>query len=226
MPRSRDRDECGGTAPRASRLRRVLHAVANTSGASTRTRHARARSHRRQPVASSPFQKSAVCTTVTTASPRSRCAASIQLQPTVPPVRSTRLRCGGLLPMSAIFETVVRHPRWRLRNGVSCPHFDFSVGTGDLTGCWPSRLAPSVSAERPSELAPEGHEGQQGRAKPQPEREECDDQDGSHWRPPTAKCRPKGEGQGCSRRLDRLPLAARALTGDYCGNPELPWWKG
>jgi hypothetical protein len=33
VPRSRDRDECGGTAPRASRLRLVLHAVANPSRA-------------------------------------------------------------------------------------------------------------------------------------------------------------------------------------------------
>ena len=75
-------------------------------------------------------------------------------------------------------------------------------------------LAPSVSAERPNELAPEGHEGQQGRAKPQPEREECDDQDESHWRPPTAKCRPRGEGRVALAGWIRLPLAARALTAN------------
>jgi transposase InsO family protein len=40
---------------------------------SARTRRARARSHHRPPVASLPFQKSAVCITVSTASPRSRC---------------------------------------------------------------------------------------------------------------------------------------------------------
>src|SRR4030095_8949153 len=70
----------------------------------TRTRRARARSRRRQPVASSPFQKSAVRITVTTASPRSHDAASIQLKPTVPPVRSTRLYCGALLTMSETLE--------------------------------------------------------------------------------------------------------------------------
>jgi len=70
----------------------------------TRTRRARARSRRRQPVASSPFQKSAGCITVTTASPRSHDAASIQLKPTVPPVRSTRLCCGALLTMSETLE--------------------------------------------------------------------------------------------------------------------------
>jgi hypothetical protein len=64
-----------------------------------------------------------------------------------------------------------------------------------------SRLAPSVSAERPSELGPEGHEGQEGRAKPQPERKECDGQEESHWRPPTAKCRPKEKGRCCPDRL-------------------------
>ena len=42
-----------------------------------RTRRARARSHRRHPVALSLFQKSAVCTTATTASRRSRPAASM-----------------------------------------------------------------------------------------------------------------------------------------------------
>ena len=66
-----------------TRLRRVLHAVANASRARQGHAGTRARSHRRRPVASSRLQKSAVCTTATIASPRRRCAASIQLQPTV-----------------------------------------------------------------------------------------------------------------------------------------------
>ena len=53
-------------------VRRLLHALANTSRRSARTRRVRARSHHRQPVALSPFQKSAVCTTATTASRRNR----------------------------------------------------------------------------------------------------------------------------------------------------------
>ena len=64
-------------------VRRVLHAVANASRARARTRRSRARSRRRRPDVSSPRQKSAVSTTATIASPRSRCAASIQQQPTV-----------------------------------------------------------------------------------------------------------------------------------------------
>jgi len=73
----------------------------------TRTRRGRVRSHRRQPVALSPFRKSAVCITVSTASPCSRCAASIAVTADRPPVRSTRLRCSELLPMSTIFRALV-----------------------------------------------------------------------------------------------------------------------
>ena len=89
-----------------------------------------------------------------------------------------------------------------------------------------SRLAPSVSAERPSELTPEGHEGQEGRAKPQPERKECDGQDESHWRPPTVKCRPKGEGRVALAGWIRLPLAGRALTAKRADTGGIGQWGG
>jgi hypothetical protein len=67
-----------------------------------RTRRAGARSYRHQPVALSPFQKSAGCTTATIASPRSRRPTSIPAPIDRPPVRSTHLCCAEFPRMSAI----------------------------------------------------------------------------------------------------------------------------
>jgi hypothetical protein len=72
----------------------------------------RVRSHRRQPVALLPFRKSAVCITVSTASPRSRCATSILTSGYVPPVCSTPQCCPRITADVRSFrESIV----WRTR---------------------------------------------------------------------------------------------------------------
>jgi len=73
----------------------------------------RARSYRRQPVGSLPFQKSADYTTATTTSPRAVGPRS-QLQAVVPPLPPTVLYCAELLPLSA-----VSRPLSRLRRGLT-----------------------------------------------------------------------------------------------------------
>ena len=59
----------------------------------TRTLRTRARSHHRPPVMSSPFQKSAVCTTVTTASPRRHCVAFHRQLSVLGPFNTSVFRC-------------------------------------------------------------------------------------------------------------------------------------
>jgi hypothetical protein len=107
VPRSCDRDERGGAAPHTSGLRRVLHGFTNPSGArqghavlasghTAVSRSHRCHSGRRR--SASPFR------------PHRRVAVvqrRSQRQPTVPPVRSTRLRCSELLPMSVILRALV-----------------------------------------------------------------------------------------------------------------------
>ena len=103
---------------------------------STRRRRTRARSHRRQPVALLPFPKLAVCITVTTASPRSRCAALIPATTDLTTVRSTHLCCAELPPMSVISESTVGRTARTARAVLHTSKwsavfsFDYSVGTG------------------------------------------------------------------------------------------------
>jgi len=110
----------------------------------------RARSQGRQSVALSLFQKSAVCTTVTTASRRSRPAASMTPTAGRITIRSTRLCCGELRPMSTTSSTGRAHSGdshvgCGLRHGVPCHHFDFWIGTGAPVGV-PAR--PAAAARR------------------------------------------------------------------------------
>jgi len=100
----------------AAGLHRVLldyvmyYCVHGHTWRSTRTRRARVRSHRRQPVASLPFRNSVVCITVSTASPRSRCTVNHATADRTP-VRSACLRGSELLQMSAIFRALVGRRR-------------------------------------------------------------------------------------------------------------------
>ena len=102
VPRSRDRGERGGASPSAHGLRRVLHALANTSRARQGHAESRARSHRRRPVALSPFQKSAVCITVTTASRHNHGRRVAEYQ--------TSRDCPVLWSRCALTLTIHRHP--------------------------------------------------------------------------------------------------------------------
>jgi hypothetical protein len=93
-------------------LRRLLRVTSRTTWGRepisrlTRTPRARARSHHRQSVASSPFLKSVDDTTATTASPRSvaprRSSCSRPCS-----VGSTRVCCGDVLAMSTISRALV-----------------------------------------------------------------------------------------------------------------------
>ena len=122
--RSCNSGERDGASSHAHRVRRVPTCAREPISASARRRRARAQSHRRHPVALSPFRKSAACITATTALPHNAVGAC---RPTIIPAALPRCRSNPLTRVMNPNRGVALCEHCQF--DASAPHIDFSVGT-------------------------------------------------------------------------------------------------